>query len=199
MQQVKYSAAFNQHKRLSEQSHDEISKAMDLDEQNIERDKVIALYRMGINTMKSALKIQITSATERMIVDPTNVKLHRNIKATEERVSHLLSLDPQVSNVKRPTAKPVYRPTPRISRPTSAPKSNPTGGEKVDAELCKRILDDVLIKNTGVGWNDIVGLETAKDSLKEIVVYPRLRPELFTGLRSPAKGVLLFGPPGNLI
>jgi len=48
-----------------------------------------------------------------------------------------------------------------------------------------------------IGWDDISGLEFAKKTIKEIVVWPMLRPDIFTGLRGPPKGVLLFGPPGK--
>jgi katanin p60 ATPase-containing subunit A1 len=46
-------------------------------------------------------------------------------------------------------------------------------------------------------WDDIAELEDAKRLLREAVVLPQLIPDYFKGLRSPWKGVLLFGPPGT--
>ena len=60
-----------------------------------------------------------------------------------------------------------------------------------------QILEEMLDTSPGVRWGDIAGLALAKQTLQEAVILPNLRPDLFTGLRSPSRGVLLFGPPGT--
>ena len=67
----------------------------------------------------------------------------------------------------------------------------------VDAEAAKQIFNEIVVQGDEVHWDDVAGLEIAKKALKEAVVYPFLRPDLFMGLREPARGMLLFGPPGT--
>ena len=42
-----------------------------------------------------------------------------------------------------------------------------------------------------------MGLDEAKRLLKEAIILPQKYPQLFTGLRSPWKSVLLYGTPGT--
>lgn len=67
----------------------------------------------------------------------------------------------------------------------------------VDKGAAKQIFQEIVVQGDEVHWDDIAGLQTAKNSLKEAVVYPFLRPDLFKGLREPITGMLLFGPPGT--
>lgn len=67
----------------------------------------------------------------------------------------------------------------------------------VEMMTAKQILNDIVVRGDEVHWDDIAGLDGAKKALKEAVVYPFLRPDLFSGLREPARGMLLFGPPGT--
>lgn len=69
-----------------------------------------------------------------------------------------------------------------------------------DNEFEKRLLTDVIPPNDlGVTFDDIGALENVKDTLKELVMLPLQRPELFCKgqLTKPCKGILLFGPPGT--
>lgn len=67
----------------------------------------------------------------------------------------------------------------------------------VDENSAKQIFNEIVVQGDEVHWDDVAGLDIAKAALKEAVVYPFLRPDLFLGLREPARGMLLFGPPGT--
>lgn len=67
----------------------------------------------------------------------------------------------------------------------------------IDSNAAQQIMNEIIIKGDEVHWDDVAGLNLAKKALKEAVVYPFLRPDLFMGLREPARGMLLFGPPGT--
>jgi SpoVK/Ycf46/Vps4 family AAA+-type ATPase len=67
----------------------------------------------------------------------------------------------------------------------------------VPDDLKNKILGEILDTNPGVPFCDVIGLNNVKQILKEIIILPTIRPDLFTGLRSPPKGLLLFGPPGT--
>ncbi|KAK2161937.1 hypothetical protein LSH36_107g02025 [Paralvinella palmiformis] len=64
-------------------------------------------------------------------------------------------------------------------------------------DLAQVISRDIYLNDPNVRWDDIIGLDQAKRLVKEAVVYPIRYPQLFTGILSPWKGLLLYGPPGT--
>jgi len=63
------------------------------------------------------------------------------------------------------------------------------------AEEKKVSYDELVLKEKpSVKWDQVTGLDTAKKAIKEAIVYPVQRPDLFP-LGWP-RGILLFGPPG---
>eukprot|EP01027_Heterolobosea_sp_BB2_P013900 GEZU01020002.1.p1 GENE.GEZU01020002.1~~GEZU01020002.1.p1 ORF type:complete len:392 (+),score=81.57 GEZU01020002.1:368-1543(+) len=66
-----------------------------------------------------------------------------------------------------------------------------------EPRMVELIMNEIIDNGQPVTWDDIAGLDFAKSCVKEIVVWPMLRPDIFTGLRGPPKGLLLFGPPGT--
>lgn len=80
-----------------------------------------------------------------------------------------------------------------------------SGSEKADeneddADMKKmraNLSGAILTEKPNVSWNDVAGLELAKEALKEAVILPIKFPHLFTGQRKPWRGILLYGPPGT--
>ena len=59
----------------------------------------------------------------------------------------------------------------------------------------KNDFEDLIMKEKpDVKWSEVIGLDDAKNALRESIVYPTKRPDLFP-LGWP-KGMLLYGPPG---
>ena len=83
----------------------------------------------------------------------------------------------------------------------NADKNNPNKKknihEKEEDEMDEKIESEIMVKNPGVKFDDIIGMKEMKRILYEIIVVPTIRPDLFTGIRKPQRGILLFGPPGT--
>ncbi|NWU87071.1 KATL2 protein, partial [Onychorhynchus coronatus] len=84
-------------------------------------------------------------------------------------------------------------PSERLLKPLSAY----TGMTGEMRDLAMVVSKDIYLHKPNVKWDDIIGLDAAKRLVKEAVVYPIKYPELFTGILSPWKGLLLYGPPGT--
>ena len=77
------------------------------------------------------------------------------------------------------------------------PKDGAPEENKEEEKMQGALASAIVSESPNVSWDDVSGLEQAKEGLKEAVVLPIKFPQLFDEVRQPWRGILLYGPPGT--
>ncbi|PWA25433.1 hypothetical protein CCH79_00005329 [Gambusia affinis] len=93
---------------------------------------------------------------------------------------------------KAPPAKPV-----KESQSDDKGNESDEGDDPEKKKFQNQLSGAIVMEKPNIKWDDVAGLEGAKEALKEAVILPIKFPHLFTGKRTPWRGILLFGPPGT--
>ncbi|MHA2244766.1 MAG: AAA family ATPase [Candidatus Hodarchaeales archaeon] len=83
-----------------------------------------------------------------------------------------------------------------IGGSSDAKTSSSASAEPEDEEISGAISSVIVREKPNVKWEDVAGMEGAKRALREAIILPMSRPDLFKGARKPWKGILMYGPPG---
>jgi SpoVK/Ycf46/Vps4 family AAA+-type ATPase len=169
------------------------AEAIRLDSQG-SRGMAINSYQRAIEALVKLVQIYPDYKLNKVYMERANAYQNR-IKALQ--MSHGLEeekLAPtQIDNVKLdPPNGHGSKPSAASSYSSSAATSAKSRG---NVETLKADFDDLVMKEKPkVGWKEVIGLEDAKRAIRESIVYPTKRADLFP-LGWP-RGILLYGPPG---
>lgn len=146
-------------------------------------------FRQAINKYNRAAEILMQFMKYNK--NPQMRKLcQRNIEEYVERAKILKS---QLSGTRPRRPKSIGKPS--IGKDDES-KAESGAVSSEEQELIDMISGTIVTESPNVKWKDIAGLEHVKQALREAIVLPIAKPELFTGARRPWSGILLFGPPG---
>ncbi|TVY41891.1 Vacuolar protein sorting-associated protein [Lachnellula occidentalis] len=167
---------------------DVVKKAIEADTA-AEYDKAYQLYYQSLELFMLALKWEKNAKSKEMI----RAKAAEYMERAEKLKNHLSEADGK-------RKKPSMVGSNGSSTGGGGKGEDGKEGEEVDADskkLRNALAGAILQDKPNVRWEDVAGLEQAKEALKEAVVLPIKFPHLFTGKRQPWKGILLYGPPGT--
>src|SRR5215204_2149581 len=138
--------------------------------------KLNKVYMERANAYQNRIKaLQMSHGLEEEKLAPTQID---NVK-----------LDPPNGHGSKSSAASSYSSSSSSSSAAASAKS------RGNVETLKADFDDLVMKEKPkVGWKEVIGLEDAKRAIRESIVYPTKRSDLFP-LGWP-RGILLYGPPG---
>ncbi|CAF0812690.1 unnamed protein product [Adineta steineri] len=76
-------------------------------------------------------------------------------------------------------------------------KGDDDDNDDPDKRRMMQKFEGAIVTDPNVSFADVIGLDQAKEALKEAVILPVKFPQLFQGKRKPWAGILLYGPPGT--
>ncbi|CAG8972601.1 hypothetical protein HYALB_00005370 [Hymenoscyphus albidus] len=165
---------------------DVVKKAIEADTA-AEYDKAYQLYYQSLELFMLALKWEKNAKSKEMI----RTKAAEYMERAEKLKVHL-----EGDAAKK---KPGMVGANGTAAAGGAKGKEDAGGEQdADSKKLRSALAGAILQDKpNIRWEDVAGLEQAKEALKEAVVLPIKFPHLFTGKRQPWKGILLYGPPGT--
>lgn len=154
------------------------AEAIRLDSQG-SRLKAIQFYQRAIEALNKLIQIYPEYKLNKIYLERSNAYLNRikslqmsNVLEDEEGTSDIVETAPDSSSDKK------------IGNEIKKPKESL--GEEFDSLIMK--------EKPKISWKEVIGLDDAKRAIRESIVYPTKRSDLFP-LGWP-RGLLLYGPPG---
>jgi SpoVK/Ycf46/Vps4 family AAA+-type ATPase len=155
------------------------AEAIRLDSQG-SRIKAIQFYQRAIEALNKLIQIYPEYKLNKIYLERSNAYLNRikslqmsNVLEVEEAKFDESFVRNDVDNTER-----------KIGNEMRKPK------ESLGEEFGSLIMEE----KPNISWNEVIGLDDAKRAIRESIVYPTKRSDLFP-LGWP-KGILLYGPPG---
>lgn len=166
---------------------DTVSKAIEADSAK-DYEKAYTLYTQALELFMLGIKWEKNAKLRELVRAKTTEYMER----AESLKAHLAGGD---AKQKKPSIIGANG-----SGAGGAGKEGEKEADGVDPEskkLRNALQGAILQDKPNIKWEDVAGLEGAKEALKEAVILPIKFPHLFTGKRQPWKGILLYGPPGT--
>jgi len=86
---------------------------------------------------------------------------------------------------------------PKKDNKKASADGGPDDGDEDTQKLRKQLEATIVVEAPDVSWDDVKGLEHAKQMLQDTVILPMVMPHLFQHGRELWRGILLYGPPGT--
>lgn len=167
-----------------------LQKAIDIVTKATEEDKAknyeeaLRLYEHGVEYFLHAIKYEAHSDKAK---ESIRAKCGQYLERAEKLKEHVKNKD----NKKKPVKAG------DTGKKNSDSDSDSESGDPEKKKLQEKLSGAIIMEKPNIKWDDVAGLEGAKEALKEAVILPIKFPHLFTGKRKPWRGILLFGPPGT--